>query len=353
MTIRIARLVGGLAALATTCGLGVAPASSRVAAMPAPSLTISVTVAENVDPDPPICGTSSSIDVGPGTFVEFCYTVTNVGTVAFDSHTLVDPAFGPILADERLTLRPGASFTVIRMREVVSTQTATGTWTATNRADGTSATASGSATVAVVPPSLDLAMAVAPGHLASCPVTSREITVAPGDEVTVCFVTRNTGRTELTDNVLSDSHSGVVGGVGSFEPGRSQVFFRSFTIDATETVTGTWTGSTPFGTQVSDSDSISIVVATPPSSTNAPPTSVGSPTSEPGTATTVVPGSPSTTAIDPATPVTSAPPTTTLAATLPATGSATRAPAVLAALLLAAGFASVALASRTASARRD
>lgn len=360
MSIRIVRVLGGFAALAATCGLGVAPATSAVVAAPPAGIVMTVTVAENVDPDPPICGTSSSIEVGPGTFVEFCYTVTNVGTVTYDSHSLVDTGFGPLLAGEPFSLAPGESFTVIRMREIVSTQSPTGTWTATNTADGASSTASASATVTVVPPSVELTMAVAAGHLASCPVTSREVTVAPGDEVTICSVARNTGRTTLSGNVLSNSHSGEVGALGSLEPGRNHVQFSSFTVDETETITGTWTGSTPFGTQVSDSDVISIVVAAPPSSTEGPPTPVGSPTTEPGTPTTVVATTPGsvlgttpTTITDPAVPVTSGAPTTTLAGTLPATGSTSGSTAVLAALLLAAGVSTVALASRTRRSAKD
>jgi hypothetical protein len=105
------------AALAAT---GIAHAAAQ--------LDLAVTV--GTDPDPGVCAATTTLGVLTGTAVNYCYRATNTGTTTLLYHDLVDSAWGVVLDDESISLAPGASTFVTRLRTVDDTTTSNALWTA-------------------------------------------------------------------------------------------------------------------------------------------------------------------------------------------------------------------------------
>jgi len=92
-----------------------------------------ITLTKTVGTTPAVCAATTSIVVGPGTDVYYCYTVENTGTVTFGTHDLVDSELGILLDDFVFTLNPGGSTELISPPVTInSTVTNTATWTAFN-----------------------------------------------------------------------------------------------------------------------------------------------------------------------------------------------------------------------------
>ena len=91
-------------------------------------LELAVTV--GTDPDPGVCAATTTLGVFAGSTVNYCYRATNTGTSTLEYHDLVDSAWGVVLDDEALTLAPGASTFVTRLRAVDETTTGSALWTA-------------------------------------------------------------------------------------------------------------------------------------------------------------------------------------------------------------------------------
>jgi hypothetical protein len=76
------------------------------------------------------CATTDTIVVPPGTTVNYCYTVQNVGIYTFTRHDLIDSELGQLLADFPATLGPGDILTHTASNFIIQTTVNTATWTA-------------------------------------------------------------------------------------------------------------------------------------------------------------------------------------------------------------------------------
>lgn len=100
----------------------------------APSLSAelsAISLEKTVGLDAGSCSTADSLIVPTGTDVTYCYTVTNLGSSTYITHTLVDDQLGSILSDFPLSLGPGTSAFVTDTATINSDITNTGVWTAT------------------------------------------------------------------------------------------------------------------------------------------------------------------------------------------------------------------------------
>lgn len=117
-----------------------------------------IALSKTVGTDAGTCAATNSITVPAGTTVYYCYTVTNTGAVAFDTHALTDDVLGPIFSGQSHALAPGASTDTVTLGLTIpfvanATTTNTATWTATNQGPPVvTADAAASAIVTVVPP---------------------------------------------------------------------------------------------------------------------------------------------------------------------------------------------------------
>ncbi len=113
----------GIAGAIVTALAGVVPTAS---AGDGPSILFEATVGT----DAANCAATTEITVFPGSMVNYCYTVTNDGTVTFNTHDLDSDAFGNLLSDAEVTLAPGESFEFFNTQTASSTVTQTATWSA-------------------------------------------------------------------------------------------------------------------------------------------------------------------------------------------------------------------------------
>jgi hypothetical protein len=75
------------------------------------------------------CGSATSLIVPPGSEVQFCYRVTNTGTLTITKHSLEDGVFGGILTDLAYDLPPGESLLITRATAVTQDIVNAATWT--------------------------------------------------------------------------------------------------------------------------------------------------------------------------------------------------------------------------------
>jgi uncharacterized repeat protein (TIGR01451 family) len=158
-------------------------------------LTPSITLAKTVGTQAGVCATTDAITVPPGTTVYYCYTATNTGNVALNTHDLYDTVLGQLFTGNSIPLDPGASYSYIAAPYVANaTVTNTGTWTAW--ADETHSTeASDTATVTVYAPQSDLAV-IKSGEPDS---------VRVGETITYTLVVTNYGPDAATGVMLEDT----------------------------------------------------------------------------------------------------------------------------------------------------
>ena len=92
-----------------------------------PSLQLDMTASA----DPNQCGTSDRINISNlQNEVTLCYHIENLGTVSFNTHSLVDSQIGQILNGEEFNLLPGTSTIISRTVPVLENTVFRATWTA-------------------------------------------------------------------------------------------------------------------------------------------------------------------------------------------------------------------------------
>lgn len=193
----------------------------------------------------PVCGTESSIMVLPGTPVYYCYTGTNMGDTVLWYHDLVDSALGPLFLGLEYPLGPGSLVEFMPPPVVISdTVTNVATWTGYND-DIVTASATSSATVTVVNPSIAMTKTVGTDPL-SCGAMD-EIAVGVGTDVVYCYTVTNTGDLTLPLHEVVDDQLGTLLGPDfayDLAPGASVFITATATMpDMPDVVvnTATWT----------------------------------------------------------------------------------------------------------------
>jgi hypothetical protein len=162
-----------------------------------PTIELSTTVGT----DPNSCGKQQTLSTLPDTTVAICYRVKNTSPINLPIHTLEDSTVGFLFQDQVNPLAPGEERSV--RRTTIATQTITSliTWTSTT-ANGVKTQASSSVTIQV--PSITLRATVGTGT-SECP-TTKSISVAYNDLITICYLVTNTGGHLLNRHVLSDTY---------------------------------------------------------------------------------------------------------------------------------------------------
>jgi hypothetical protein len=209
--------------------------------------------------DSSVCADTDEINVGAGTAVTYCFEITNSTLITLTLHDLVDSHLGTLLDGAPFSLMPGASIFITQTAVITQTTTNTALWTAYNAGPTDVVTATDSATVNVIPPSIALSKTV--GTDPSACADAGEIDVAEGTPVTYCFEVTNTGLTTLTLHDLVDSHLGTIldGFPFSLMPGASIFVTQTAVITQTTVNTATWTAYNDGPTDVADaSDSATV-----------------------------------------------------------------------------------------------
>lgn len=225
-----------------------------------PSLDFRKTVGLN----PSDCAEDEAISVGPGTAVTYCFAITNSTGLMLTLHDLTDSHLGIILDGINLSLTPGASLFVTQTAVITQTTVNTATWTAYNPGPTDLFTATDSATVTVVPPTISLTKTV--GLNPSVCAETDSVTIEAGTAVTYCFEARNTGLTTLTRHDLTDSALGIIldGFNFALQPGASLFVTQTAVITQTTVNTATWTAYNPGPMDVATAtDSATVIVVNP------------------------------------------------------------------------------------------
>jgi len=245
-------------ALSSYGGTASDEATARVTVLP-PSLTLSKTVGT----DDTVCAETDAIEVGPNAQVTYCYEVTNSGLDSLVVHDLLDDRLGTILTDFPYSLAPSASAFLTQTVVISESVINTATWSA-DTADGRTASGGDSAQVTVVPPTLELVKTVGlnPALCANTDV----VDIEAGEEVTYCYVVRNTGISSLVTHGLVDDELGTL--LTNFPyvlaPDVSVFITQTVVISNSVINTGTWSALTPEGAQASESDTARVLVAGDP-----------------------------------------------------------------------------------------
>jgi hypothetical protein len=105
------------------------------------AISLSKTVGTNLDPND--CAVDETISVPAGTTVQYCYLVTNTGTIPLNFHTLVDDQLGTLFENFPFALAVGASAFATVQVQIDNTVTNTATWSATDELPVVSACSGG------------------------------------------------------------------------------------------------------------------------------------------------------------------------------------------------------------------
>lgn len=198
-----------------------------------------------IDSGSDVCGTETALTVGVGTTVRYCYTITNVGNIPLDSHTLIDDQLGTVLGpDHPYVLDPAGSISITVTHLVTETVTNTATVTsANNQFEIFLIEATDSVTVTATPPSISLDKTVMIDTGSDVCGTDTALTVGVGTMVRYCYTVTNIGLTPLTEHTLIDDQLGNV--LTDFalvlDPGASTSVTGTAMITSTVTNTATWT----------------------------------------------------------------------------------------------------------------
>jgi hypothetical protein len=223
------------------------------------SLGLSVTVGT----DASVCALTDAITIESDTAVTYCYEVTNTGLTTLTRHDLEDSQLGVILKGFPYSLIPGASAFLTQTVWITQSVVNSATWTAYNPGPVDVVSATDSALVTVVPPSIALTKTV--GTDASVCALTDAITVEPDTAVTYCYEVTNTGLTTLTRHDLEDSQLGVIldGLPYSLIPGVSAFLTQTVWITQSVVNSATWTAYNPGPVDVvSATDSATVTVIT-------------------------------------------------------------------------------------------
>ena len=245
------RLRPGSADLAALTENGAIAASTGI------SPTVVLTKTVGVNPD--ACASTQSITIVPGTEVNYCYTLTNTGTVTVSEHSLIDDQLGTLLNDDPYVLPPGATRVFSQTAQVIDDVTNEATWTAGDGL-GNSGVAVDTAQVDILLPSISLqkTVGVVP---AQCALTS-QIQVVAGTDVIYCFKITNTGQVTVTKHTLTDSQLGLLLNNSTIvvPPGQTHTHLETEQINQTVTNNATWVASDPFNHGTFDNDSATVTV---------------------------------------------------------------------------------------------
>ena len=77
----------------------------------------------------PACAITETLQVPVGATVRYCYTVKNQGSIALNSHRLVDDRLGVLLNNQTFPLAPGATYSTSITATVSVSTTNVATWT--------------------------------------------------------------------------------------------------------------------------------------------------------------------------------------------------------------------------------
>jgi hypothetical protein len=217
VTARYSMIVGGsVTNLATvtalpTSGPPVSDESAAAVAALGPAGELIKTVYAGQDGGASCPGGDTAFLNGPGTPVTFCFAFRNAGDGLLYNAVLSDPAL--LITDLPLavSLAPGAA--VYHVEEVLASTPLLNTATAAFLpASGAAMTATGSASLHIPAPGIELEKKAAEGFAghSGCLLGGREVLELPAaGPVTWCFLVRNTGNTWLANITLSDAVLGV------------------------------------------------------------------------------------------------------------------------------------------------
>lgn len=210
-----------------------------------PTIELTMTLAEDLLPGEPECGVSDTLTIGEGVSAEICYEIVNTSETTLSVHDLEDSELGTILSAFPFALTPGASVFLTQEFTATATTTFNGTWTAYNEGPINVAVSMDSATLTVVPPSIELTMTLVEDTdpmSDECGV-SDTLTVDEGVAVEVCYSVENTGMTPLDLHDLEDTEFGTILSAFPFTlvPGATAFLTQDLDASVTTTFNGTWT----------------------------------------------------------------------------------------------------------------
>jgi hypothetical protein len=110
-----------------------------------PAVALTVTVGLDAD----VCAADSAITVAPDTIVAYCYTVSNVGDLTLEEHTISDSLWG-LIDSFPFTLEPGMSVSLIYTQTITADTVSTASWLAESGSFQAEASAEASVLVAEV-----------------------------------------------------------------------------------------------------------------------------------------------------------------------------------------------------------
>jgi hypothetical protein len=210
------------------------------------------------------CANTDMISVPPNTAVTYCYRITNNSGLTLTAHDLTDSRQGVIFTGLPYSIPAGGTAFYTTTAVLTETAVSSAVWTAYNPGPTDVFTATDTATVKVVPPSISLKVTVNDG--AGCS-ESKHIMVRKGTTVTYCFTVFNTGLTTLSRHTLSDTHLGLITPdpdlAFDLSPNASAVIIETAVITEAVTNTATWTAYNPGPTDVAtanDSARVSVIV---------------------------------------------------------------------------------------------
>ncbi len=221
-----------------------------------------IQLAKTVNDTPGSCPGANSIQVVPGTVVNYCYRMSNTGQVTVTSHTLTDDQLGILLLNQPVTVGPLGSYTFSTTVQVTETVANVGIWTASDGYGHFSAD-NDSASVTVLDPAIVMTKTVSAA--AGICAATQVITVTSGSPVTYCYTMENSGPVTVTSHTLTDDVLGslLVDQPAVVGPGQTLVFSTTVVVNNDVSNTGTWTATELFGKQAIAVDSAMVFAVSP------------------------------------------------------------------------------------------
>lgn len=261
VSISIVSLFMVSAALAGASGArGLQPAANRARDL---LLDPRINLVKTVNTTPGTCPGANSITVLPGTPVNYCYQVTNTGSVTLTLHTLTDNKLGVLIpVNTPILLPPAASYTFSTTAVITQSVVNTGNWTADDGL-GNIAVDNDNASVTVLMPTITLTKTVS--DIPETCALIDEITVITGSSVTYCYEIENTGAVTVTSHTLFDDALGAIftDTLAIVGPGETMVFSTTIEINEDTVNTATWTAEEPFGNQAQAVDTATVHATDP------------------------------------------------------------------------------------------
>jgi len=246
----------------TTLTLGPSEPTADLAeiAVGVESVTGSTSI-EIIHPSLDVTVTPSEMIIYRGQVVTYTYQITNTGDITLTNVTLADDKGTPGDSGDDLTVCAGITLAARAAtscsRSATPTQTTTSIATTTGQDPlGNNVTDSDSTTISVISPAIKVA------------ITPDKTTIYEGEVVTYTYQITNTGDITLTNVTLVDDN-GTPGNSGddltvctdiTLAAEATTSCSRSTTLNQDTTNTATAGGQDPLGNDVTDSDSITVIV---------------------------------------------------------------------------------------------